>query len=259
MNYFVAYHTDVGLRKKTNQDSMAVKIIDTPKGRAVFAIVCDGMGGLASGELASKEVIQAYCNWFDTEFAAMVLQDQYDSDAVFNVWRELAISENERLARYGARNGVSLGTTLSAILLFQGQYLVVHVGDSRIYELTKQEIRQITEDQSVVAREVALGNLTPEQALRDPRRSILLQCIGASPMVEPAFFEGEVTADRSYLICSDGLCHEVGLKEMHEKLGPDACVNSGVMQKNCIQLTNLVKTRMELDNISMILLKTYAT
>ena len=62
MDYYVAYHTDVGLRKHTNQDSLAVKMMDTPKGRAVLAIVCDGMGGLSDGELASKEVITAYSN-----------------------------------------------------------------------------------------------------------------------------------------------------------------------------------------------------
>jgi serine/threonine protein phosphatase PrpC len=245
------------LRKHTNQDSIAVKIIDTPQGRAVFAIVCDGMGGLSSGELASKEVIQEYCHWFDTEFTAMAAQGAYDINDIIPQWRQLAIDENDKLGAYGAARGVSLGTTLSAILIYQNQYIIVHVGDSRIYEMTEANgVRQLTEDQSVVAREIALGNLTPEQALRDPRRSILLQCIGASPMVEPAFFQGNVQPDTSYLICSDGFCHEVSTSEMLNQLGPKACTNPTVMRQSCIRVTELVKTRKEQDNISMILLKT---
>lgn len=256
MNYLVAYNTDVGLRKHTNQDSMAVKIMDTEFGRIVLAIVCDGMGGLAHGELASKEVIRAYCDWFDHNLADMVRQNELDMDEICHEWREIAIVENDRLSQYGARRGISLGTTLSAILIVQNHYVVVHVGDSRIYQFTNERVRQITEDQSVVAREIVLGNLTPEQALKDPRRSILLQCIGASPMVEPAFFRGSVGPEMSFLICSDGFCHEISHEEMMERLGPQACADAMTMKQNCMHLTDLVKQRQEMDNISMILLKT---
>ena len=83
MNYLVAYNTDVGLRKHTNQDSLAVKIVDTSEGRAVFAIVCDGMGGLSSGELASKEVIEAYCNWFDTDLTNMIKEGTCNINRIF--------------------------------------------------------------------------------------------------------------------------------------------------------------------------------
>lgn len=257
MNYLVSYHTDIGLRKNVNQDSIAIKMLDTPKGRAVFLIVCDGMGGLSAGELASKEVIRAYCNWFDTSFASMAAEAQYDAYVISEEWRALASAENSKLGMYGVKNHAGLGTTLSAILIYQEQYLIIHVGDSRIYELTEDGVRQLTEDQSVVAREIAAGRLTPEEALRDSRRSILLQCIGASPMVEPVFYQGKVGPETTYLVCSDGLCHEISSREMLEQLGPKACVNPTVMRQNCIRLTDLVKQRQELDNISMVLLKTY--
>ena len=65
MEFTATYNTDIGIRKSTNQDSLAMRIIDTPDGEVAFAIVCDGMGGLAKGELASKEVIDAFCKWFD--------------------------------------------------------------------------------------------------------------------------------------------------------------------------------------------------
>lgn len=257
MNYFVSYHTDTGLRKHTNQDTIAVKMIDTPKGRAVFAVVCDGMGGLEAGELASKEVVQAFCNWFDSSFAFMAAEGKYESDRIIREWKALTIEENAKLAGYGIRKGAGLGTTLSAILIYQEQYAIVHVGDSRIYEMSLSGIRQLTEDQSVVAREIAEGRLTPEEALRDPRRSILLQCVGASPTVEPAFYQGTVVPETSYLVCSDGLCHEVSTTEMYEQIGPQACVDPVIMRQKSIYLTELVKERKEQDNISLILLKAY--
>lgn len=255
MNYFVAYNTDTGLRKKTNEDSIAVKILDTPKGRALFALVCDGMGGLSAGELASKEVILAYCNWFDTSFTATAAAGTFDLNIVMNEWRSLAVNENSKLGVYGASRNAGLGTTLSAILFYQNQYLIIHVGDSRIYELTEQGIRQITEDQSVVAREIAAGRLTPEEALKDTRRSILLQCIGASPTVEPVFYQGAVRPGTTYLLCSDGFCHEISQQELCERLGPQACKDPAIMRQNCVYLTDLVKQRKEQDNISVILIK----
>lgn len=257
MNYFVAYNTDVGLKKDTNQDSIAVKVLDTSNGRAVFAIACDGMGGLSSGELASKEVIMAYCNWFDTSFATMAANGEFDERRIMEEWRSLALAENSRLSLYGLQKNAGMGTTLSAILLYRGQYLIIHVGDSRIYEMTIGGVRQITEDQSFVAREIAAGRLTSEEALHDSRRSILLQCIGASVSVEPVFYQGSAMPDSSYLICTDGFCHEISHEEMLKQLGPRACVNPTVMRQNCVYLTELVKKRNEQDNISLILLKTY--
>ncbi len=255
MNYYVAYNTDIGIRKKTNEDSIAVKILDTPKGRAVLAIVCDGMGGLSAGELASKEVVLAYGQWFDTSFAKMAAAGEFDLNVITNEWRSLAVAENSKLGVYGSNHNAGLGTTLSALLLYREQYLIIQVGDSRIYEMTTEGIRQVTEDQSVVAREIAAGRLTPEEALRDPRRSILLQCIGASASVEPVFYQGTVMPETSYLLCSDGFCHEISHRELLEQLGPQACKNPTVMRQNCTYLTDLVKQRKEQDNISVILVK----
>lgn len=257
MNYYIAYNTDVGLRKHTNQDSLAIKVMDTPKGRAVLAVVCDGMGGLSEGELASKEVVTAYCHWFDTEFKQMVQEGRYQSEQVREAWRNLAIEENKRLGIYGVEQQTGLGTTLSCILLYQNQYLIVQVGDSRIYQLSTEGVCQLTQDQSVVAKEIAEGRLTPEEARADPRRSILLQCIGASPSVEPVFYQGSVMPERTYLICSDGLCHEISQQELWEQLSPQACIEEAGMRQNCIYVTELVKQRKEQDNISVIAIKTY--
>ena len=156
MGFSAVYNTDVGIKKKTNQDSLAIKIADTPNGQVMFSLVCDGMGG--------EELLRYQ-------------------------WIRLAVEQNEKIKAYGEQNGFMLGTTISAILIYRGMYYILHVGDSRVYEITSG-IRQLTADQTLVAREIAAGRLTPEQAETDSRRSVLLQCIGASPVVEPDFVVG---------------------------------------------------------------------
>ena len=99
-----------------------------------------------------------------------------------------------------------MGTTVTAMILTGGYYYIVNVGDSRAYEICSN-LQVLTRDQTVVAREVEQGLLTLEQAETDPRRSVLLQCIGASDVVYPDFFLGEVKKDAVYMLCSDGFRH----------------------------------------------------
>ena len=136
MGFSAVYNTDVGIKKKTNQDSLAIKIADTPNGQVVFSLVCDGMGGLAKGEVASKEVITAFCNWFDTQFVEMVDNNSFSEELLRYQWIRLAVEQNEKIKAYGEQNGFMLGTTISAILIYREMYYILHVGDSRVYEIT---------------------------------------------------------------------------------------------------------------------------
>ena len=176
MEYAATYNTDIGIRKSTNQDSVALRIIDTPEGQVAFAIVCDGMGGLAKGELASKEVITSFCRWFDEEFTTQVLEGSFTALRLRDDWNSIIQTENRLLGIYGSDNNIMLGTTVSAMLMFKDEFYIVHVGDSRVYELT-DSVRILTKDQTFVAREIAAGRMTPEEAKVDPRRSVLLQLV----------------------------------------------------------------------------------
>ena len=151
MKYRAAYHTDVGIKKKNNQDSLAIKIAETPNGQAAFAIICDGMGGLAKGELASKEVINAYCGWFEHDFVKLVRTGTFNTAILKEQWDRIAVTENEKLKAYGESRGIMIGTTLSAILMYEDRYYIIHVGDSRVYELT-DKMEQLTQDQTQIGR-----------------------------------------------------------------------------------------------------------
>lgn len=251
MNYLLACHTDIGIRKKTNQDSLLAEQALVDGKQIVLAVVCDGMGGLEKGELASAEVVRAFSKWFKEEFPILLKENGLELQ-IHKSWKRLLQDVHQKIYNYGRRNGLQLGTTVTAMLLMREDYYIVHVGDSRAYEITNQ-VMQLTKDQTLVAQEVERGNLTLEQAKVDRRRSVLLQCIGASDIVEPVYYKGKVQPDAVYLLCSDGFRHELSDFEIMQAFSPEVLIDEAVMEKNEILITETVKSRGERDNISVIL------
>jgi serine/threonine protein phosphatase PrpC len=86
---------------------------------------------------------------------------------------------------------------------------------------------------------------------------VLLQCVGASSVIEPDFIMGDVDANQCYMLCCDGFRHVVGPREFFQYLNPDVCTNKDNMRENLVYLTELNKQRMENDNISAVLIRTY--
>lgn len=256
MNFIISANTDIGTTKQTNQDSLSVKVINTSQGRMAFAILCDGMGGLEKGEVASASVIRAFDCWVSTELPRLCESPQIQDSEIRMQWERIVEELNHTIMTYGARQGVKLGTTVVAMLLTQNRYYILNVGDSRAYELTAG-IRQITQDQTFVAREVALGNMTEEQAKTDERRNVLLQCVGASDVVYPEMYFGDVQENAVYMLCSDGFRHEVSAEEIYEKLQPNVLFDEYTMSQNSLALIELTKKRQERDNISVALVRTF--
>ena len=255
MNFIISASTDIGLTKNTNQDSAALKVINTNMGRMAFAVLCDGMGGLAEGEVASAAVVRAFNAWVLNELPKLC-DGQIDDHIIRAQWDKIITDQNELIKQYGGRHGIKLGTTVVALLLTQTRYYIVNVGDSRAYELFNG-IRQITNDQTFVAREVALGHMTEEEAERDDRRSVLLQCVGASDEVYPDFFFGDTQCDAVYMLCCDGFRHEITPDEMYQMLQPAVLLSEENMNNNSRTLIEVNKDRMERDNITVALIRTF--
>lgn len=252
VRYLVTANTDIGIVKSTNQDSVLFKHASSDKGEVVMAIVCDGMGGLAKGELASATVVRAFAKWFDEELPYEL--ENINMSVIGEKWSHMLKGLNQQILEYGQNQGVSLGTTFSGILFIEDSYVIVHVGDSRVYHIGAG-MQQLTTDQTFVAREVSRGTMTPEQAKVDKRRNLLLQCVGASRVVEPQVVYGKIKKG-AYMLCSDGFRHEISEGEMYESLNPINLMNKQAMQNNTKYLIDLVKSRRERDNISVILIKT---
>lgn len=254
MYSFVAtYHTDIGIKKETNQDALLIKKAQTPNGEVLLTVICDGMGGLQKGEVASAEVIQAFSGWFYHSLPGILEQGQIP-EAIEQQWTELIIGENEKIKSYGEACGAALGTTVTAMFFHEREYYIIHVGDSRAYWI-ENDVFQLTEDQTVVAREVARGIITPEQAKEDPRRNVLLQCVGASEHVVPQFLKGSIMQRSNYLLCSDGFRHEITPQEIYNVLNPQTAVDEESMHRGIVRLIEENKIRQERDNISAIMIK----
>lgn len=255
MEYTAAAYTDIGTTKKTNQDSFCVRRAAlTQGGEMALAVVCDGMGGLSRGELASAEAVRAFGSWFDGNMERLPALCAQGFGPVRRQWEDLVQNLHSRLLAYAQSAQIQLGTTLVAWLAVGGRYLVVSVGDSRLYEYGDR-LCQVTQDQSLVAREIALGRITEEQALRHPQRNVLLQCLGAGASVSPVFQEGKVSGGTLYLLCSDGFVHEVGRPELEERLLPIRLDTKERMTQALAGLVEDCKARGEGDNITAVLIK----
>lgn len=255
MNFIISAANDIGTTKKTNQDSFVAKVISTKIGKVVFAVLCDGMGGLAKGEVASSSLVNAYSKWSETKLPLLCENDINDYD-IRNDWVKIATDYNEKIKAYGRNQGVSLGTTVTAILITSKRYYIINVGDTRAYEICNS-VKVLTNDQTVVAREIALGNLTEEEAKSDPRRSILLQCVGASDAVYPDMFFGDTKNNAVYMLCSDGFRHEISEGEIFEYLNPNQMTDAEHMKMNMEALIDINKQRYERDNITVVTIRTF--
>ncbi|WP_042462820.1 PP2C family protein-serine/threonine phosphatase [Neobacillus dielmonensis] len=254
MKVLTAAHTDIGTKKPTNQDSYCIKIAETSLGTVVLAVICDGMGGLAKGEVASASVINRFSEWFEQEFPTQIAQYQFEE--IQSSWEQIIQEQNVRIAAYGQKVGIQLGTTLTALLLIESKpMLIAHVGDTRVYRIDNDKLEVLTEDQTVVGREVRRGTLTPEQARFDPRKNVLLQCIGASRIVEPVFLSGNPSPGQVFMLCSDGFRNMITGEEIHQAFAPESLMDEAVMAEKAKALIELNKQRQETDNITVMLIK----
>ena len=252
MRFIATADTDIGISKDTNQDSVLIKHATADGKEILLAVVCDGMGGLSKGELASATVIRAFAKWFDEELPFEL--ENVDLQVIGAKWSLLLKELNAQILEYSKENGIEgVGTTFSGILFIDDQYVIGHVGDTRIYHIGSS-MTQLTTDQTFVAREISRGTMTLEQAKTDKRRNLLLQCIGASKVVEPQIICGK-TEKGAYMLCSDGFRHEITEAEIYESLNPINLMNKDAMHNNAKYLIEQNKSREEKDNISVLLIK----
>lgn len=254
MRFISSVYTDIGIKKKTNQDSALVIEAQTENDNIMIACICDGMGGLAKGEVASGALVRSLADWFQNSFPPLYYS-RCDSNSVRQALNDLLISMSRKIMMYGRSCGVSLGTTACVLLLCGNRYFVSNVGDSRAYVITER-LYQITKDQTYIQREMDLGRMTYEEAMVDPQRNVLLQCIGASDIVEPDFYEGQLIAGQEFLLCSDGFRHIISPEEIYNALYPPMMTDEAVIRDGLRKLTELNKARLEVDNITSVLIKT---
>lgn len=205
----------MGARKSVNQDSWCALVAQTGVGDVALTVVCDGVGGLSSGELASSTVVREFASWFETAFpsyaaASLSRSPRIDLTGVAEDWARLLSGLNARIAAWGREHNARLGTTFTGMLVCQGRYVIGQVGDCRIYRLRNGEATQLTADQTLAARAVREGTMTKEEALHMPQGSVLLQSVGTQTALRPEFSYGDVRPGDLYVSCCDGFYRRLG-------------------------------------------------
>lgn len=253
MNFKLSAHTDKGIKKSTNQDAVLMKVARTDYGKVLMAAICDGMGGLAKGEVASAALVRMLSGWFEKEFPELLYRG-ITMEALKKSLETLIYSANDKISSYGHSLRVDMGTTMVLLLIVDHVYYIANVGDSRVY-LLRDELQQITRDQTFIQKEMDEGRMTWDEARRDPRRNVLLQCVGASAEIVPDFYTGQVLPGSMFMLCSDGFRHVVSAEELYEYLTPYKLFNEDMMKESLTYLTELNKYRKETDNISAALVR----
>ena len=250
IQYLAAAGTDVGLTSPCNQDSFGAKVFSSRYGSLTAASMCDGMGGYSCGEVASATVVDAFQRWLLRRLP-LLAENEPDPAAVFEEWTGLIELCNRKIILYGEQHGVRLGTTAVLLLATQTQYMILNVGDCRVYEI-RNAVTQITRDQTLVEREFQAGRLTAEQVKTDPRGHVLAECVGIMPEVHPDYYTGKVQPESVYMLCCDGFRHKIGEEEMLEYFAPKQMRTCEAMQQQIRKLIDMNMQQGETDNISAI-------
>jgi protein phosphatase len=188
--------TDTGLVRKGNEDAYDMQL------EQGGFVVCDGMGGAAAGEVASKIASETF-------LAALEKVPLLDEAAIRAAVREADDKVRDEASKDSSLRG--MGTTLVALLLKDTGTLayLVHAGDSRCYRYREDHLEQMTADHSFVEEQVRSGQLTPEEALRSPLRNVITRAIGSAEPTVPDITQVDLSSGDIYLLCSDGLTREV--------------------------------------------------
>lgn len=198
--------SDVGRVRKNNEDN---SVADTANH---LFVVADGMGGHEHGDLASGTAVESLRNYLHnamTGLKAFALDPSPERCR----WAEQVVhgafqAANADVYNQALQKGVqeNMGTTLSLLLVLSPNRAVVgHVGDSRIYRVRNKEVKQITEDQTLLQQQLKSGAVRPEDANKVPFGNTLLQAIGYRSEVAPDVFWLDIQPGDQFLLCSDGL------------------------------------------------------
>lgn len=234
--------TDPGLVRSQNQDYYLTMQL----GKAALAcVVCDGMGGAKSGNVASKLAAEVFFDELKRSFRPDLEADRVENLLLTAVTiANTAVYENSLLSP--DMNG--MGTTLVAGLFLGKKVYVANVGDSRAYYLNRDGVRRITVDHSLVELMVQRGELTPEQAKNYPGKNLITRAVGTEPTIECDVFTQDLKSGDCILLCTDGLTNQLADQELLFE------VVHGVHKADCCRrLINIARDRGAPDNVTAVL------
>ena len=235
--------TDTGVVRKQNQDFFQIEQL---KDGALLAVVCDGMGGARSGNVAIRLACEVFTEEIKRSFSPEATPEE--TERVLQGAARLAnISVYEQGQLSEEYEG--MGTTLVATLLYPKAVLVLNIGDSRAYHIGADGISRITTDHSVVELMVQRGELTLEQAKSHPSKNLITRAVGTGTQVLADVFRVTAQKGDCLLLCTDGLSNQMADQEILFE------VVHGAHKDDCCQrLLEIAKERGAPDNVTSILI-----
>jgi serine/threonine protein phosphatase PrpC len=233
MRFECVSRTDVGLRRKINEDSI---LVDTERG---LWAVADGMGGHDRGEVASAAVVDAL-----RQLPIAGDPDAFEATAV-----EALKNVNGQLIRLAQQieSDRTIGTTVVGLAIADGHYRCFWAGDSRGYLLRDGELKRVTKDHSLVQDLVDAGMLKPEEAERHENASVITRAVGVRENLDVDSVGGDARAGDVFLLASDGLTRVVEDREMAAEL------KRASLEEAADSLLQTVLARGAPDNVSLII------
>ena len=202
--------SDIGLVRQTNQDACKS---GTFSGNAAWAVVCDGMGGVNGGNIASGMAVDKISESIVSSF-----HDGMTDSSVKNLMTTAIYNANLAIHEEAKSNAQlsGMGTTVVAVIVSGGVAHIAHAGDSRAYLITKENIRQLTTDHSIVQEMVNNGDITEQQAKIHPQKNIITRALGVEPSIQIDYCENEFCSGSIILICTDGLTNYIDAEQIYE-------------------------------------------
>lgn len=234
--------TDIGLIRKTNQDSYFIsKDIEFP-----LFVVADGMGGHNAGNIASNMAVDIIKDSFKYNKGLNTEKN------VVNTIRKSIKKANHEIYKESLRDSKysGMGTTVTLAYLLDEKIYIGHVGDSRAYYIDNIDIEQITEDHSLVNELIKDGSITREQGDKHPRKNAITRAVGTSDKLQVDIYIKKYKENDNLLISSDGLTDMVKDREIFEIVNG----NNNIMKKSK-DMVKMAKSNGGLDNITIILVK----
>ncbi|HOI73076.1 MAG TPA: Stp1/IreP family PP2C-type Ser/Thr phosphatase [Syntrophales bacterium] len=199
----IAARTDTGRVRANNEDGFYVR------GDSGLLVVADGMGGHASGEVASRMAVDIIRDYFDGAAGEKGFVGDFDPSCLEGTNRLGAAIRLANMAIFEAAAGqakyAGMGTTVAAVLIQGKRMGIAHVGDSRVYLVRAGDLIQLTDDHSLVAEQLKREMITPEEAAAAENRNILTRALGIAPEVRVDLDEMTVADGDRIVLCSDGL------------------------------------------------------
>ena len=207
----LAGKTDVGRVRQENQDDYRAGELP---GGAVWALVCDGMGGAKGG----REASQGACNVIENFFQEQYAQCGAGQEEPF--LKKALLYANRFVFQKAAHEEAlaGMGTTAVCALVRSGNVYLCHAGDSRAYLIRDGKLTQLTHDHSYVQELVDCGTITVEEAEHHPQKNIITKALGVDYRLEPEFTAAKLKREDRLLLCTDGLTNMVPVEEMEELL-----------------------------------------